>query len=165
MEKADLEQAARLLRSWASDRQRASGQWTAQEQAAVECAIRLEEHARSVDREWPVAPGGVLSATCLLKYRRAACELNAPDVAIPPEHVTALVDAYIERAAMMLEIERTKKYLEAAGYCTREYGDCPIDVAVATVVQRLETRIRGLTPEGKCFCATLPHRHDCPATR
>lgn len=37
-----IKQAARLLRLWAEDRQRASGKWTDREQAAVECAIRLE---------------------------------------------------------------------------------------------------------------------------
>lgn len=40
--RADIEQAARLLRSWAGARMFASGKWTTQEQAAVDCAIRLE---------------------------------------------------------------------------------------------------------------------------
>ena len=37
-----LLQAARTLRLWAADRQKAHGQWTAQEQAAIECATRME---------------------------------------------------------------------------------------------------------------------------
>lgn len=46
-----IEQAARLLRLWSMDRQTASGRWTGQEQAAVECAIKLEVLLRDVDPE------------------------------------------------------------------------------------------------------------------
>lgn len=40
--RAAIEQAARLIRLWSADRMRATGKWTAQEQAGIECAIQLE---------------------------------------------------------------------------------------------------------------------------
>ena len=43
-------QAASFLRQYARDRQKASGRWTLEEQAIVECAISLEEEVH--DAVW-----------------------------------------------------------------------------------------------------------------
>lgn len=65
--KNDILQAASILRSWARDRQRSSGKWTSQEQAAVECAVRLEDSS----------PASTESVECSLRRRGwNLCECN-----------------------------------------------------------------------------------------
>lgn len=56
VESEPLQQAARLLREWAGERQQSSGKWTTREQAGVECAIRLEQIVKDALSRSPVEP-------------------------------------------------------------------------------------------------------------
>jgi hypothetical protein len=69
-----IEQAARLLRLWAGDRMRVSGKWTMQEQAGVDCAIRLEA-ALAAARPMSDSPLDILTAL-RDKMRREADEAD-----------------------------------------------------------------------------------------
>lgn len=70
----DMRQGARILCEWAGDRQRASGKWTTREQAAVECAIRLEV-------------GANLLAVLLTPTGEAVCQCGAAKAEHGPEGI------------------------------------------------------------------------------
>lgn len=44
----DIAEAARILRSWATDRQKVNNKWTEQEQIGINCATELEKFLRTL---------------------------------------------------------------------------------------------------------------------
>ena len=73
-----IAQAARLLRFWAGDRQRRNGRWTTEEQAAVDCAMKLEQISAAHERlaqehtRYKVALKSIATNTCCAGCQEAA---------------------------------------------------------------------------------------------